>query len=147
MHAGGGTNDRGEKRNVIVGVLVLIGSNLALRSNTQRRVQILRVRQAPVLLHVAGRPKPVMGDAEVKHETPAPGLRLEIVPDLNIAAPLARAGRLSMLSPYRVSGRADNGPSLVRTPSSRAPWLHLSELCTCSCGRRESPCRIFCSRT
>ena len=39
MHAGGGTNDRGEKRNVIVGVLVLIGSNLALRSNTQRRVQ------------------------------------------------------------------------------------------------------------
>ena len=94
MHAGGGTNDRGEKRNVlIVGVLLLIGSNLSLRSNTQRRVQILRVRQAPVLLHVAGRPKPVMGDAEVKHETPATGLRLEIVLDLNIAAPLARAGR------------------------------------------------------
>ena len=67
MHAGGGTNDRGEKRNVlIVGVLLLIGSNLSLRSNTQRRVQILRVRQAPVLLYVAGRPKPVMGDAEVK---------------------------------------------------------------------------------
>ena len=97
MHAGGGTNDRGEKRNVIVGVLLLIGSNLALRSNTQRRIQILRVRQAPVLLYVAGRPKPVMGDAEVKHETPAPGL--EIVPDLNIAAPLARAGRHAMLSP------------------------------------------------
>ena len=32
MHAGGGTNDRGEKRNVlIVGVLLLIGSNLALQ--------------------------------------------------------------------------------------------------------------------
>ena len=62
MHAGGGTNDLGEKRNVlIVGVLLLIGSNLSLRSNTQRRVQILRVRQAPVLLYVAGRPKPVMG--------------------------------------------------------------------------------------
>jgi hypothetical protein len=30
MHAGGGTNDRGEKRNVIVGVLLLIGSNLKL---------------------------------------------------------------------------------------------------------------------
>ena len=53
MHAGGGTNDRGEKRNVlIVSVLLLIGSNLTLRSNTQRRIQILRVRQAPVLLHV-----------------------------------------------------------------------------------------------
>ena len=44
MHAGGGTNDRGEKRNVlIVSVLWLIGSNLTLRSNTQRRIQILRV--------------------------------------------------------------------------------------------------------
>ena len=46
-------NDRGEKRNVpIVSVLLLIGSYLLLRSNTQRRIQILRVRQAPVLLRV-----------------------------------------------------------------------------------------------
>ena len=120
MHAGRGTNDRGEKRNVlIVGVLLLIGSNLSLRSNTQRRVQILRVRQAPVLLHVAGRPKPVMGDAEVKHETPAPGLRLEIVLDLNIAAPLARAGRHAMLSPYRVSGRAEQRPQYGHHPVVR----------------------------
>jgi len=37
------------------------------------------VRQAPVLLHVAGRPKPVMGDAEVEDQTPAPGLISEIV--------------------------------------------------------------------
>jgi hypothetical protein len=37
-----------------------------------------------------------MGDTEVKHETPAAGLRLEIVLDLNIAAPLARAGRHCM---------------------------------------------------
>ena len=57
MHAGGGTNDRGEKRNVlIVSVLLPIGSDLAdltLRSNTQRRVYVLRVREGPVLLHVA----------------------------------------------------------------------------------------------
>jgi hypothetical protein len=53
MHAGGGTNDHGEKGNVlIVTVLLLIGSDLTLRSNTQPRIQILRVRQAPVLLHV-----------------------------------------------------------------------------------------------
>jgi len=40
MHAGGGTNDRGEKRNVlIVSVLLLIGSYL-LRSNTQRRIHL-----------------------------------------------------------------------------------------------------------
>ena len=54
MHAGGGTKDRGEKRNVlIVSLLLLIGSYLTLRSNTQRRIPVLRVRQAPVLLHVA----------------------------------------------------------------------------------------------
>ena len=84
MHAGGGTNDRGEKRNVlIVSVLLLIGSYLlTLRSNTQRRIQILRVRQAPVLLHEAGRPKPVMGDDEVKDQAPAPGLIPNIVPNL-----------------------------------------------------------------
>ena len=35
MHAGGGTNDCGEKRNVlIVSVLLLIGNNLTLLSNT-----------------------------------------------------------------------------------------------------------------
>jgi hypothetical protein len=52
--AGGGTNDRWEKRNVlIVCVLLPIGIDLTLRSNRQRRVYILRVRQAPVLLHVA----------------------------------------------------------------------------------------------
>ena len=85
----------------------------------QRRVYVLRVRQAPVLLHVAGRPKPVMGDAEVKHETPAPGLRLEIVLDLNIAAPLARAGRHAMLSPYRVSGRAEQRPQYGHHPVVR----------------------------
>jgi hypothetical protein len=30
-----------------------------------------------------------------------------------------------------------------RRPSNRAPWLHLSELCTCLCGRRESPLQCF----
>jgi hypothetical protein len=28
-------------------------------------------------------------------------------------------------------------------PSSREPWLHLSELCTWLCGRQESP--VFCA--
>jgi hypothetical protein len=43
----------------------------------------------------------------------------EIVPNLHIAAPLARAGRHAMLSAHDVSGRADNGPvqAQVRTPS------------------------------
>ncbi len=75
MHACGGTNDGGEKRNVlIVSILLLIGSNLTLRSNMQRAIEVLWVCEQTVLLHVAGRPKPVMGDAEVEDQTPAPGL-------------------------------------------------------------------------
>ena len=42
MHAGGGTYNRGEKRNVlIVSVLLLIGSNLTLRSNMQGSINVL----------------------------------------------------------------------------------------------------------
>ena len=41
-HAGGGTNDRGEKRNVlIISVLLPIGSDLTLRSTTQRAIEVL----------------------------------------------------------------------------------------------------------
>jgi hypothetical protein len=44
VYTGGGTNDGGEKRNVlIVSVLLAIGSDLKLRSNTQQRIQVLRV--------------------------------------------------------------------------------------------------------
>ena len=132
---------RGEKKCSDCQRIVADRQLSTLRSNTQRRIQILRVRQAPVLLHVAGRPKPVMGDAEVKDQAPAPGLIPKIVPNLHIAAPLTFAGRHAMLSAYRVSGRAEQRPQYGHHPVSRAPWLHLSELCTCSCGRRESPCR------
>jgi hypothetical protein len=34
-------------------------------------------------------------------------------------------------------------PAWSRMPSSRAPWLHLSGLCTWLCGRRESPSACF----
>ena len=68
------------------------------------------VRRAPVLLHVAGRPKPVMGDAKVKDQTPAPGLIAKIVAYLHIAAPLACACRHSMLCAHDVSGRAEQQP-------------------------------------
>ena len=91
MHAGGGTNDCGEKRNIlIVSILLLIGSNLTLRSNMQRAIEVLWVCEQTVLLHVAGRPKPVMGDAEVEDQTPAPGLISKIVADLDVAAPGTR---------------------------------------------------------
>ncbi len=72
MYAGGGTNDCGEKRNVlIVSILLLIGSNLTLRSNMQWPVKVLCVCEQTVLLHVAGRPKPVMEG------------RLFVMPNLN----------------------------------------------------------------
>ncbi len=68
------------------------------------------VRQAPVLLHVAGRPKSVMGDAEVKDQTPAPGLISKIVTYLHIAEQLACACRHFMLCAHDVSGRAEQQP-------------------------------------
>ena len=104
---------------LIVSVLLLIGSNLTLRSNTQRRIQILRVRQAPVLLHVAGRPKPVMGDAEVEDQTPAPCLISKIVTHLYVATQLACAGCHSMLCAHDVSGRAEQRPDHTHHPVVR----------------------------
>jgi hypothetical protein len=90
--------------------LLLIGNYLTLCSNTQRRIQILRVRQAPVLLHVAGRPKPVMGDAEVKDQAPSFCLISQVVPNLYIAAPLACACSHSMLCAHDVSSGAEQRP-------------------------------------
>jgi hypothetical protein len=69
MHAGRGTHDCGEKRNIlIVSILLLIGSNLTLRSNLQGCIQVQWVCEQTVLLHVTGRPKPVMGDAGTREE-------------------------------------------------------------------------------
>ena len=120
MHAGGGTNDCGEKRNIlIVSILLLIGSNLTLRSNMQGSIEVLWVCEQTVLLHVAGRPKPVMGDAEVEDQTPAPGLISKIVADLDVAAPLACAGRHAMLSADSVSGRAEQRPEHTHHPVVR----------------------------
>jgi hypothetical protein len=62
-----------EKRNVlIVSVLLPIAIDLALRSNMQKRVDVLRVCQAPILQGVAATPITVMGDAEVEDQAPAP---------------------------------------------------------------------------
>ena len=63
MHAGGGAEDGGEKRNVlIISVLVPIAIDLALRSKTQRRIEVLGVGEVPVLLNVATVAKPLVRD-------------------------------------------------------------------------------------
>ena len=53
----------------------------------------------------------VVGNAEVKDQSPAPGLIPKVafseIANLHTAAPLACACRHSMLSAYRVSGRAE----------------------------------------
>ena len=52
MHAGGSTDYHGEKRNVlIVSVLLLIGSNLTLRSNMQGPVKVLWVCEQTVWVY------------------------------------------------------------------------------------------------
>jgi hypothetical protein len=52
-------------------VMASIDIDLALRSNKQRRVDVLRVCQAPILQGVAATPITVMGDAEVEDQAPA----------------------------------------------------------------------------
>ena len=71
MHAGGSGDNGGEKRNVlIVRVLLPMATDLALRSNMQRRVDVLWMRQAPVLLRMTTAPK-TLRDAEVEDQAPA----------------------------------------------------------------------------
>jgi hypothetical protein len=58
VRAGGGADNGGEKRNIlVVSVLLPIIIDLALRSKTQRRIEVLRKREQPVLLRVATAPK------------------------------------------------------------------------------------------
>ena len=52
-------------------VMASIDIDLALRSNKQRRVDVLRVCQAPIVQGVAATPITVMGDAEVEDQAPA----------------------------------------------------------------------------
>ena len=77
----------------------------------QRRVYVLWMRQAPVLLRMATAPKTFMRNAEVEDQAPAARLVLGVVADLRVAAPLPCACRYAVLRADRVSGRANNGPS------------------------------------
>ncbi len=53
MHAAAGGDYSWEKKNVlIVSVLLPIGVDLTLRSNTQRAIEVLGVCEQTVLLHV-----------------------------------------------------------------------------------------------
>jgi len=79
-------------------------------------------------------------DGQVEDQAPAARCVLEVVADLHVAAaPLACAGRYAVLRAERECVRrcGTRAPALPLT--THAHWFHLSELCTCSCGRRESP--------
>ena len=104
VHAGGSAQNGGEKRNVlIVSVLLPITIDLALGSNMQRRLDVLWVCQAPVLLRVATAPKAFLRDAEVEDQAPAASLVSQVVAKLDVAAQLARACQDSVLGADRVS--------------------------------------------
>ncbi len=118
MHAGGGADNGGEKRNVLlVSQLLPIAIDLALRSNMKRRVDVLRVCQFAILQGVAATPITFLRDAEVEDQASVASLVSEVVPKLHVAAPLARA--------YRDSSHGKCGPTArVRAPtkpSTRKP--------------------------
>ena len=88
-----------------------------------------------------------MRDGQVEDQAPAARLVPKVVADLQVAAPLACACRHPVLRADRVSVQPCRTGGQGQIPSSRAPWLHMSELCRFWCGRHESPCSVFCSRT
>jgi len=150
VHAGGSAQNGGGKRNVlIVSLLLPIAIDLALRSNMQRRIDVLRVCQSPVLLWVATAPITFMCNAEVEDQDLAASLVSQVVVELHVAAPLASACRDSLLGADRVSSRAEESAK-GKIPSS----------CVSCCtrinfknpGTSSSPClvcvhRVFCSST
>ena len=108
MHAGGefgGADNRGEKRNVlIVSVLLPIIIDLALRNKTQRRIEVLQMREQPVLLQVATAPEAVMLDTEVEDHAPAAILVSQVFSDCHVAAPLAVRGSMPVCQAVRRRG-------------------------------------------
>ena len=122
---------------MIVSILLPKTIDLALRSSAQGCVKVSRMREHGILLWVAAAPISVVGDAEIKDQAPGAGLVSEVVADCNVAAPL-RIACAPCVPAVRKRG-------LGWKPSSRAPWMHLSELCTCSCCRREHRGQFFCS--
>jgi hypothetical protein len=97
VRAGGGADNGGEKRNIlVVSVLLPIIIDLALRSKTQRRIEVLRKREQPVLLRVATAPKAFirfMCDTLVEDQAPAAILVSQVILNIHVAAPLVRTCR------------------------------------------------------
>ncbi len=92
---------------MIVSILLPVAIDLALRSNMQRRVDVLQVWQVPILQGVAATPITLMRDAEVEDQAPAASLVWQVVAKHHFDAPLSRACRDSMLVAARVSSRAE----------------------------------------
>ena len=89
-----------EKRIVlIVSVLLPINIDLALCSNTQRRVDVLRMCQVPILQGVATTLIMFMSDAKVEDQ--AASRVSQVVPDHQVAAPLVCAGHDAELPTVR----------------------------------------------
>ena len=79
MHACACADNGREKRNVlIVSILLPIAVNFALRSNTQRRIDVLGMRLQTLLLHVATAPKTVVGHGQVEDQALAARRVLEV---------------------------------------------------------------------
>ena len=118
LHSAAGGDYSGEKRKVlIVSVLLLIGGDLAAQQYAAAR---------PNPEGATGTRSAARGWTTQTCHVRCLGRRrdsgsrpVEKVPELHIAAPLTRAGRHAMLSPYRVSGRAEQRPQYGHHPVVR----------------------------
>ena len=112
---GGGSDNGGEKRNaLIVSVLLPIAFDLALRSNMQRRVDVLRVCQVAILQGLAANPI-TLRDAEVEDQAPAAGMVSQVVQKLHVPC----HGPALALTPVTASAARTLCGPLVRERVSR----------------------------
>ncbi len=75
MHAGGGADNGGEKRSVlIVSILLPRDIDLTLLSNMQMLVDVLQVCQVAIFQGVAATPITFMRDAELEDRAPTASL-------------------------------------------------------------------------
>ena len=95
----------------------------------QRRVDVLRVCQVPILQGVAATPI-TLRDAEVEDQAPAASLVSQEVANLHVAAPLARASRDSESSKMNNSDACVSmrHPPLRIFRNKQEPWRKKSFL-------------------
>ena len=113
MHACGCARHRRQETNVlIVSVLFAVVVNLALRSNSQGRIEVVGMRKLTIVVGLGAFPVTIMGDPEIEDEVPRPSRVLEVADNLDVAMLLSPrvTGRDAELCSHLMTGITEERP-------------------------------------